>query len=80
MNLFLPMFFDCLEFIKSLQSPVVTFIKPPILNDWDVVAIYFVRSIVEGLDGTSQDRGIAEVELETILLEDFTSVDSLLDS
>lgn len=58
----------------------MSFVEPPILDDWDVVAIEFLSSIVEGLNGPCEDRGIAKIELIAILVESLACLYGLLDA
>lgn len=80
LNLFFSMFFHSFKFVKSLKSPVVALVQPPVLDDRNVVAINFISCIVESLNGSSEYRGIADIELISVLFESFPSVDGLLDT
>lgn len=44
------------------------------------MAIQFISCIIEGLDGSGKDGGVADIEFETVLFQDFTSLDSLLNT
>lgn len=46
----------------------MSLVESPILDDWDVVAIEFLSCIVEGLNGSGEDRSIAKIELIAILV------------
>lgn len=55
-------------------------VESPILDDWDVVAIEFLSSIVEGLNGAGEDRSIAEIELIAILVQSLAGLNGLLNA
>lgn len=80
LHLFFSVLFNSFKFVEALKSSVMSFIESPVLDHWDVVAINFVRSIVEGLNGASKDRGIADIKLVSVLSEGFSCVDGFLDS
>lgn len=54
LHLLLTMFFNRLYLVKTLQSTIMAFVESPIFDDWNVVTIDFIRSIVIGLDGSSE--------------------------
>lgn len=51
LHLFFTVFLDSLHFVESLQGSIVPLVKAPVLDNWDVVTVYFVCSVVEGLNG-----------------------------
>ncbi len=44
------------------------------------MTIQLISGIVKCLDGSGEDRGVANVEVETVLLQRFTSLDGLLNA
>lgn len=54
------------------------FIEPPALDHWNVVAIELVRSVVEGLDGPAQSRGVTHIKLVSVLAEGLACLQRLL--
>lgn len=55
-------------------------VQSPGLDDRDVVTIEFISGVVKGLDGPGQDRSVADIELEAVLLESLAGLDCLLDT
>jgi hypothetical protein len=77
-DLFFPMFFYRFEFVEALKTAVVSFVKPPVLEDGDPMAVKFIGSIVEGLDGPGEHRSAANIKLIAILSECLAGLDGLL--
>ncbi len=74
------MLLDSFQFIEPLQCAVMPFIESPVLENRNVVAIEFLSSVVEGLDGPGEDRSVANIELISILLQRLARLDRLLNS
>lgn len=74
------MLLDSFQFIEPLQCTVMPFIESPVLDNRNVVAIEFLSSIVECLDGPREDGSIANIELISILLQRLACLDGLLNS
>lgn len=58
----------------------MSFVESPILDDRDVVAIEFLSCIVEGLNGSGEDRSIAKIELIAILVQSLACLNRLLNA
>lgn len=80
LHLILTVFLHSLQFVQPLQCSIVPLVQSPILDDRDVVAIELFSSVVEGLDGPGEDRGVADVELVAVLLQGLACLDCLLDA
>jgi hypothetical protein len=80
LDLLLTVLFNSLQFVQALESSIMSFIESPILNNWNVVAIKFISSIVESLDSSGEDRCVADIKLISILGQYFSCLDCFLDS
>lgn len=80
LNLIFAVLLNCFDLVKTLQCSIMPFIKPPILYDRNVMAIKLISSIIECLNGSGQNRSIANVKLVAILIQGFTSLDGFLDA
>lgn len=80
LHLVLAVFLHGFQLVEALECAVVSLIEPPILNDWDIVAIEFLSCIVEGLNGPGEDRGIAKIELIAVLVQSLACLDGLLNA
>lgn len=74
------MLLHSLHLIQPLQCTIVSLIQPPGFDDWNVVTVQLVGGVVECLDSSSQDRSVADVELETVLFEHLAGLNGLLDA
>ncbi len=79
-HLLLTVLFNSFHLVQPLQCAVVSFVQFPWLDDWNIVTIKFIGCVVECLNSTSKDRGVANIEIETVLLEDLACLDCFLDS
>lgn len=79
-DLILSVFFHGFKFVEPLQSSIVSLVEAPVLDHWDVMAIELLGSIVESLDCPREDRGIANVELISVLLQHLACLDCLLNA
>mmetsp|Transcript_17479 Transcript_17479/g.25515 ORF Transcript_17479/g.25515 Transcript_17479/m.25515 type:complete len:364 (-) Transcript_17479:959-2050(-) len=55
--------------VEALQGPVVALVQAPVLGDGDPHQVQPPQHRHAGFDGSLQDRGVGEVELEPALLE-----------
>jgi hypothetical protein len=54
LHLFLAVFLHSFKFVEALQCSVVSLVESPVLKHRNVMAIQFLGSVVEGLDGSGQ--------------------------
>lgn len=80
LNLLFAVFLNGFHFVQSLQWSVMPFIQSPWLDDWNVMAIQLISCVVEGLNSSGKDRGVANIELEAVLLEYFACLDGFLNT
>lgn len=78
--LLFPVFLDSFELVESLQSSIVSFVKPPVFNDRNVVAIKLVGAVVEGLYSPSENGSETDIELIAILLQGTASLHGFVDA
>lgn len=71
LELFGTVFLHRLRLVSALQVTVVTFVESPRALDGQPRLAGFVEGNVGGLDGTCQQRGVDDVELEVGLLDQF---------
>jgi hypothetical protein len=79
-HLLFTVFFNSFEFVEPLESSIVSFVEPPGFDDGNPMAVEFISSIVEGLDGPSEHRGTADIELVAVLSECLACLDGFLDA
>mmetsp|Transcript_14999 Transcript_14999/g.31406 ORF Transcript_14999/g.31406 Transcript_14999/m.31406 type:complete len:318 (+) Transcript_14999:48-1001(+) len=60
----------CLLLVEAGQAPVHPLVQAPGLGDGHVELVRLLQRVVEGLDGALEDRGVADVELEALLLDE----------
>ena len=58
----------------------MTLIESVVLDDWNMVAIYLVGSIVESLYCSGKNGSVANIEFVSVLFESFSCIDGFLDS
>ena len=63
-----------------MQPTIMSLIEFPWLDDWNIMAIEFISSIIEGLNGSGQDWCISEIEFESILMKNLSSFYGFLNS
>mmetsp|Transcript_66948 Transcript_66948/g.178293 ORF Transcript_66948/g.178293 Transcript_66948/m.178293 type:complete len:313 (-) Transcript_66948:70-1008(-) len=56
--------------VQAGESSVHALVQAPALHDGDVHLVGLLESVVEGLDGALEDRGVADVEPQALLLDE----------
>ncbi len=80
LDLFFSMLFHSLKLVQSLKSTVMSFVESPILDNWDIVTVKFVSSIVESLNCSTENGSIDHVEVESVLFKNFSCFGGFLNS
>jgi len=57
-----------LSFVKALKSTIVTFVKSPMLLDWDIILAELSYDSVVCHNSASEDRGVSNIKLIASLL------------
>jgi len=69
LHLFLSMLGSGLSLVEALKSTIMTFVKSPMLLNWDVMASELTGDCVICHNGASENGSVSKVELITFLLE-----------
>mmetsp|Transcript_9166 Transcript_9166/g.20240 ORF Transcript_9166/g.20240 Transcript_9166/m.20240 type:complete len:298 (-) Transcript_9166:583-1476(-) len=62
------------------ERPVVSLVEPPALDEGQPVAVELLHDVVRGLYGAREPAGVDDVELETVLLQQFSAGDGISDA
>ena len=61
-----------LGLVQALQATVVALVEAPALDHRQPDAVHLVEAVVQGVDGTLEHRGVGDVELVALGLEQLT--------
>lgn len=79
-DLFFTMLGSGFTLVETLESSVVSLVQSPALDDWEVVARHFICGVVIGLDGSCEDGGEDNIELESVLEQSLSCFSCLFNS
>ena len=67
-----------LSLVEALKSTIVTFVKSPMLMDWDIVLVELSYDCVVCHNSAGENRGVSNIKLIALLFEELTSVHCFL--
>mmetsp|Transcript_97451 Transcript_97451/g.284570 ORF Transcript_97451/g.284570 Transcript_97451/m.284570 type:complete len:448 (-) Transcript_97451:47-1390(-) len=73
-------FLDCLLLVKACEASIHALVQAPGLLDWQVHLVRLLQSVVQRLDGALEDRGVADVKLKALVLDERSCVLGLPDA
>jgi hypothetical protein len=79
-NLLLTVLLGGLCLIQTLQSAIMSLIKPPVLIMRNPREIKLIRDRVVGLDGSLQQRGVSNIKSKSLFSQHPSGLDGLLNT
>jgi len=79
-NLCFTVFFSGFSFVKTLKCTIVSLIESPVFNHREMMAAKFVCNIIVCHNCSSQNRGVDDIEVKSILLESSSCDSSFLNT